>query len=366
MYATVITEGSVHKPAGGSSHKPAEGSSHKPAGGSVQKPAEGSVQKPAEGSLHWQIVEDLPAPEGREVHIAVAWAGVNRADLMQRAGHYPPPPGASEVLGLEVSGTVIACGPEANQFSPGDQVCALLAGGGYAERVCVDERQLMPVPRGLSLRDAAALPEVHATAWLNLFMEGALQPGERVLLHAAASGVGTAAIQLCRHFGYPCFVTVGSDDKLERCRALGADAGWNRHQGSFVEAVKAWGEPSLILDPVGASYLADNQRVLAADGRMVVIGFMGGRSAELDFGRLLMKRQRIIGSTLRARPPHAKGEILAQVVKHVWPALESGAIKPLIDADWPIDEAEQAHQHVMANANTGKVLLKVAAPGSGA
>lgn len=318
----------------------------------------------AEDSLHWQSIEDLPAPEGREVHIAVAWAGVNRADLMQRAGQYPPPPGVSSTLGLEVSGTVTDCGPEVSEFKPGDQVCALLAGGGYTERVCVDERQLMPIPRGLSLRDAAALPEVFATAWLNLFMEGALQPGERVLLHAAASGVGTAAIQLCRHFGYPCFVTVGSDDKVERCLALGADAGWNRHQGSFTEAVKHWGEANLILDPVGASYLADNQRVLATDGRIVVIGLMGGRSAGLDFGRLLMKRQRIIGSTLRARSPQAKGDILAQLVEHVWPALESSKIKPLVDAEWPIEQANSAHEHVQANANIGKVLLKVAATDS--
>lgn len=311
--------------------------------------------------LIWRSTDDLPAPQAREVHIEVAWAGVNRADLMQRAGQYPPPPGASEVLGLEVSGSVVALGPEVEKLQVGQQVCALLAGGGYAEKVCVDERQVLPVPDGLGLREAAALPEVYATAWLNLFIEGQLAEGEQVLLHAAASGVGTAAIQLCREFGHPCFVTVGSDEKLKRCLSLGARAGWNRHQGSFVEAVKAFGEVNLILDPVGASYLADNQRVLAADGRMVVIGLMGGRHAELDIGRLLMKRQRLIGSTLRARSPEDKGRILGELARHVWPRLERGELAPLIDAGWPIAEVEAAHQHLADNANTGKLLLRVAA-----
>ncbi|MAY69912.1 MAG: NAD(P)H-quinone oxidoreductase [Halomonas sp.] len=311
--------------------------------------------------LIWRPTDDLPAPQAREVHIEVAWAGVNRADLMQRAGQYPPPPGASEVLGLEVSGSVVALGPEVQDLQLGQPVCALLAGGGYAEKVCVDERQVLPVPDGLGLREAAALPEVYATAWLNLFIEGQLAEGEKVLLHAAASGVGTAAIQLCREFGHPCFVTVGSDEKLKRCLSLGARAGWNRHQGNFVEAVKAFGEVDLILDPVGASYLADNQRVLAADGRMVVIGLMGGRHAELDIGRLLMKRQRLIGSTLRARSPEDKGRILGELARHVWPRLERGELAPLIDADWPIEEVEAAHQHLADNANTGKLLLRVAA-----
>ncbi len=308
--------------------------------------------------LTWQETPAPPAPRGREVRLGVAWAGVNRADLMQRAGHYPPPPGASELLGLEVSGRVLETGPEAG-LRPGERVCALLAGGGYAEQVVVDERQVLPLPEGVALREAAALPEVFATAWLNLFMEGQLRPGERVLLHAAASGVGTAAIQLCRTFGQPCFATAGSEAKLEACHALGADAGWNRHDGSFVNAVKAWGGADLILDPVGGSYLEDNQRVLNADGRLVLIGLMGGRRAELDLGRLLMKRQRLIGSTLRARPPEAKGEILAALHEHVWPRLTSGELRPLVDRTWPIAEAEAAHAHVQADANIGKVLLEV-------
>ncbi|GAA0638728.1 NAD(P)H-quinone oxidoreductase [Halomonas beimenensis] len=301
-----------------------------------------------------------PAPPGPgEVRLRVAWAGVNRADLMQRAGHYPPPHGASPILGLEVSGTVIEAGEGITELPPGQRVCALLAGGGYAEEVVVDARQVLPLPDGLDLRQGAALPEAFATAWLNLFMEGALSPGERVLLHAGASGVGTAAIQLCRAFGHPCFVTVGSEDKLAACRELGAEAGWSRHQGSFVDAVKAWGAVDVILDPVGASYLADNQRVLNTDGRLVVIGFMGGRQAPLDFGRLLMKRQRLIGSTLRGRPPAGKGEILAQLRRHVWPRLAHGEIVPLIERAWPIAEADAAHAHMRRDANIGKVLLEV-------
>ncbi|WP_104205326.1 NAD(P)H-quinone oxidoreductase [Billgrantia saliphila] len=315
------------------------------------------------------VWRECPAPEGPaagEVRLRVAWAGVNRADLMQRAGHYPAPPGASEILGLEVSGTVVEVGADVERLRLGDKVCALLAGGGYAEEVVVDARQVLPLPEGFGLREAAALPEVFATAWLNLFMEGQLAPGERVLLHAGASGVGTAAIQLCRALAHPCFVTAGSDAKLAACRSLGADGGFNRHQGSFVEAVKTWGGADLILDPVGGTYLADNQRVLNTDGRLVLIGLMGGRRAELDMGRMLMKRQRLIGSTLRAKPPAAKGAILDALLTHVWPRLASGEIRPLVDRTWPIDQAEAAHAHVKQDANIGKVLLAVSGEGCGA
>ena len=278
-----------------------------------------------------------PGPlQADEVRIRVAWAGMNRADLVQRAGNYPPPPGASEVLGLEVSGWVEEVGTDVGRFAVGDEVCALLAGGGYAEQVVVSELQVLPVPQGLSLREAAALPEVFATAWLNLYMEARLQPGERVLLHAGASGVGTAAIQLCREFGNPCFVTVGNPEKVEYCKSLGADAGWNRHDGSFVEAVKAWGGADVILDPVGGDYISQDQAVLNLDGRLVLIGLMGGRRAELDLGLMLVKRQRLIGSTLRSKSPQAKGAILDELYRQVWSHLSSGKIRALIDAEWPI------------------------------
>ncbi|QJQ96851.1 MULTISPECIES: NAD(P)H-quinone oxidoreductase [Halomonadaceae] len=309
---------------------------------------------------------EQPAPgplQDDEVRLRVVWAGMNRADLMQRAGQYPPPPGASTILGLEVSGIVSEYGPAVQGLQRGDRVCALLAGGGYAEEVVVSHHQVLPIPRGMELREAAALPEVFATAWLNLFMEGALKPGERVLLHAGASGVGTAAIQLCRAFGHPCFVTAGNEEKLDACRTLGADGAWNRHQGSFVEAVKAWGGADMILDPVGASYLADNQQVLNADGRLVLIGLMGGRTAELDLGRMLMKRQRLIGSTLRAKPAHAKGEILTALRTHVWPLLERDEVMPIIDRHYPVERAEQAMEYLASDASLGKVLLSVGQEG---
>ncbi len=305
-----------------------------------------------------------PGPlQADEVRIRVAWAGMNRADLVQRAGNYPPPPGASEVLGLEVSGWVEEVGTDVGRFAVGDEVCALLAGGGYAEQVVVSELQVLPVPQGLSLREAAALPEVFATAWLNMYMEARLQPGERVLLHAGASGVGTAAIQLCREFGNPCFVTVGNPEKVEYCKSLGADAGWNRHDGSFVEAVKAWGGADVILDPVGGDYISQDQAVLNLDGRLVLIGLMGGRRAELDLGLMLVKRQRLIGSTLRSKSPQAKGAILDELYRQVWPHLSSGKIRALIDAEWPIQEADAAMRHLQSNQTIGKVLLQVAETG---
>nr|WP_297459587.1 NAD(P)H-quinone oxidoreductase [uncultured Halomonas sp.] len=314
-------------------------------------------------TLNWRE-QPAPGPLGSDdVRIRVAWAGMNRADVMQRAGSYPPPPGASEILGLEVSGTITEAGANVERLRNGQRVCALLAGGGYAEEVVAHQAQILPLPDGFGLREAAALPEVFATAWLNLFMEGALRhvdgKGERVLLHAGASGVGTTAIQLCRAFGHPCFVTVGSDSKLEQCLALGAEAGWNRHQGSFVEAVKAWGGADMILDPVGGNYLADNQRVLNADGRLVLIGLMGGRKAELDMGRMLMKRQRLIGSTLRSKSPQDKGAILDGLQTHVWPRLARGELRPLIDREWPIQQAGEAMAYLESNASFGKVLLSV-------
>lgn len=312
-------------------------------------------------NAYWQKTTTPSGPNADEVRLRVAWAGVNRADLMQRAGHYPPPPGVTDIPGLEVSGTITQVGDNVTHLKPGEEVCALLAGGGYAEEVVVDARQVLPLPEGISLREGAALPEVFATAWLNLFMEGALKQDERVLLHAGASGVGTAAIKLCRAFGHPCFVTVGSQEKLDACRKLGASDGSNRHDGSFVEAVKAWGGADVILDPVGASYLADNQKVLNANGRLVLIGIMGGRNASLDMGRMLMKRQRFIGSTLRAKSAVAKGEIMDALYQHVWPRIANGEITSQIDHGWPIQAVDKAHAYMQQDANTGKILLAVTA-----
>ena len=314
-----------------------------------------------DNGLEWTGHEDPGSPQAGEVLIDVAWAGMNRADLMQRAGAYPPPEGASPILGLEVSGVIREVGDEVTGLEGGDRVCALLTGGGYAEQVRVPAPQVLPIPDGVSLRDAAGLPEVFATAWLNLYREAALKPGERILLHAGASGVGTAVIQLARVMGNPVFVTAGSDDKIEACRALGADAGWNRHEGSFVDAVRAWGGVDMVLDPVGGDYIRQDQSVLNPDGRIVVIGLMGGRDSNIDLGYLLVKRQRLIGSTLRSQPVSVKGEVMAALQQQVWPCLASGEVKPVIDRTFAITRAGDAMAHLQANENTGKVLLAVQA-----
>ena len=311
-------------------------------------------------SLAWEdcaSFDELPADH---VEIDVVWSAVNRADLMQRAGVYPPPPGASDILGLEVSGRIAAVGTAVTGFKPGDEVCALLTGGGYATKVVVPAAQVLSIPKGYSLKKAAAIPEVFATAWLNLYQEADLKPGERVLLHAAASGLGTAVIQIATAFGNPVFATAGDEEKLEVCRNLGATGTWNRKDGSFVDAVKSWGGVDMVLDPVGGSYIKENQKVLSADGRIILIGLMGGRSAEVDLGLMLMKRHRLIGSTLRSRSVADKGRVMQALYRHVWPLLVAGQIEPMIDSTWPIEQAEDAMAHVAANRNTGKVLLKIA------
>ncbi|HMY97665.1 MAG TPA: NAD(P)H-quinone oxidoreductase, partial [Pseudomonadales bacterium] len=247
------------------------------------------------------------------------------------------------------------------RWKPGDAVVALLAGGGYAEQVVCPADHLLPLPKGLDFSEGAALPEVFATAWLNLFHEAALQPGERVLLHAGASGVGSAAIQLCRAFGNPCFVTLGSAAKLQQCLALGAEAGHLRQQGSFVPAVKAWAAQGVdvVLDPVGGGYLADNLKVMAVDGRLLLIGLMGGASSELNLGLLLVKRFRLIGSTLRSRSDAAKATLLRDMGERLWPLFEAGRLRPIIHARCPISEVEAAFALVESNQTFGKVVLEL-------
>ncbi|MEQ9004546.1 MAG: NAD(P)H-quinone oxidoreductase, partial [Pseudomonadales bacterium] len=310
--------------------------------------------------LVWTDAAD-PALSPGSVRIAVRATAINRADLVQRSGNYPPPPGASDIMGLECAGEVLEVGDGVTRVKPGDAVCALLAGGGYAEQVVVPAGQVLKVPDGFDAVRAAAIPEVFATAYLNLYMEAALQPGERVLLHAGASGVGTAAIQLCKAFHNPCFVTAGSAAKIERCVALGADGGADRHAGGFADAVKAWsdGGVDVILDPVGAAYLAQNLGCLKLGGRLVLIGLMGGASAEINLGLLMMKRARLIGSTLRARPISEKAAVMDQLKARVWPLLASGAIEPVIDHVLPIEQAEQAHALVAGNDTVGKVVMTV-------
>lgn len=304
----------------------------------------------------------MPEPGDGEVRIKNHATAINRADLMQRGGMYPPPPGASTIIGLECAGEIEAVGPNVSRWQVGDKVCALLAGGGYAEYTTCPQEQVLPVPDGLSFEEAAALPEVFATAYLNLFMEASLQPGERVLLHAGASGVGTAGIQLCKAFGNPCFVTVGGDDKIEECKALGASGGSNRHSGGFAEHVQDWTEGNgfdVILDPVGAGYLEDNLKSLAMEGRLVLIGLMSGHQTDISLALMMMKRLRIIGSTLRARSKEAKGEVMRRMEEQVWPRLVDGRIKPIIHTIMPIQEANAAYDVVASNETIGKVVLKI-------
>lgn len=300
---------------------------------------------------------NLATPVADEVVIAISHSGINRADLMQLAGHYPPPAGASDILGLEASGRVVAVGPAVSRLQVGDEVCALLAAGGYASHVLVSEQQVAKLPQGLSLEQGAAICEAYATAWFNLYEIAALQANERLVLHAGASSVGLAALQLAVQSGNPVFVTAGSDEKLQLCQQLGASGGWNRHQGSFVDAIKAWGGADVIIDPVAGDYLADDQQVLNVDGRIVVLGLMGGRSAQLDAGRLLMKRQRIQGSTLRNQPLTVKGRIMRSLEQHVWPLLSSGKCTARVEQVYPVADIAEALQQLKENRTMGKLVL---------
>lgn len=320
-----------------------------------------AIQVKEGSTLAWEEVT-TPEPKDNEVQIKVFASAINRADLMQRRGMYPPPPGASDIMGLECAGEVIGFGSKVQGFKEGDRVCALLAGGGYAEVVTVDAGSVLPLPKGLSMAHGAALPEVFATAWLNIFMEAGLKPGEKVILHAGASGVGTAAIQLCQAFGSETFVTVGNEAKLNACLDLGATAGSNRHEGSFVEKARAFAPEGVgvILDPVGGSYLSDNLELLGLGGRLVLIGLMGGAQTEVNLGLMMMKRLRVIGSTLRARPLPEKTEIMAQLKEKVWPKIETGEIKPIVDTVFPIEETDAAHELVASDKTIGKVILSVA------
>lgn len=305
-----------------------------------------------------ELIEcDVPRCEAGQVRIRVVAAGINRADLLQAAGLYPPPPGVSHILGLECAG-IISEVSEGSRWQVGDRVCALLAGGGMAQEVCVDARHVLPVPQGLSLLQAAAIPEVYATAWLNIFQLAKLQPGEKVLLHAGASGVGSAAIQLCKAFHSPCWVSVGSAERLAYCQALGAEGGVIR--GDNIDGLQDFAPFDVILDPVGASYAPLNLKILGLDGRWVNIGLMGGRRAELDLAQLLSKRVQLIGSTLRSRSDAFKGELIAQLTEKVWPLFSSGALDPQVEEVFAWTDAEAAFARLASNQVNGKIVLQIA------
>jgi len=290
------------------------------------------------------------------VRIRVAAAGLNRADLLQKAGLYPPPPGASQVLGLECSGVISEVGP-GSAWQVGDRVCALLAGGGMAQEVVVDGRHVLPVPEGVSLVEAAALPEVYATVWLNVFHLAALKPGEKVLLHAGASGIGSAAIQLCKAYGNPCWVTVGSAERLAYCEALGAQGGVVRT--GDLESLNDLGPFNVILDPVGGNYAALNLKLLAQDGRWVLIGLMGGREAKLDLAQVLAKRVQLLGSTLRSRDDQFKADLFSDLNQHVWPLFAEGRLSPQLAKTFPIKDAEAAFAELASNKVAGKLVLVI-------
>lgn len=321
-----------------------------------------AVTQTAPGGPETLVVAELPdpVPGPGEVLIEVAATAVNRADLLQRQGFYPPPPGASDVIGLECSGTVAAIGDGVTAWAVGDQVCALLAGGGYASLVVVPEGQVMPVPEGVDLVTAAALPEVACTVWSNVFMVAALRPDEVFLVHGGAGGIGTFAIQLASRLGARVFTTAGSEDKLARCRELGAEVAISYRDQDFVEVVReATGGrgADVVLDNMGAKYLARNVDVLATEGRLVIIGMQGGSKAELDIGQLLSKRGAVIATTLRARPTEGKARICASVVEHVWPLVADGSIEPVVSAVLPLDDVAEAHRLIEGGDNVGKVLL---------
>ena len=308
---------------------------------------------------------DDPAPGAGEVLLDVAATAVNRADVMQRRGLYPPPPGASPYLGLECSGTVAALGECVAGWEVGDPVCALLAGGGYATRVAVPAGQLLPVPSGLSLLEAAALPEVACTVWSNVFMLADLQPGEVFLVHGGASGIGTMAVQLAAHAGARVFATVGSPEKAARVEQLGAERAVLYGSEDFVDVVRsAAGGADVVLDVMGAKYLARNVDVLADGGRLVVIGLQGGAKAELDLGALLSKRGAVHATALRSRTAASKAAIVQGVLAGVWPLVEAGEVQPVVDRVLPLADAAEAHRVVEASEHVGKVVLEVgSAPG---
>src|SRR6478735_3705450 len=306
---------------------------------------------------------ELPDPEPGpgEVVLDVVAAGLNRADLLQQQGFYPPPPGASDVIGMECSGTVVAVGAGVEGWSVGDRACALLAGGGYAERVAVPAGQLMPVPDGVDLVTAAALPEVAATVWSNVFMVAGLQPQETLLVHGGAGGIGSFAIQLAHQLGARVVTTAGSAEKLAACAALGADVTINYREQDFVEVVRAEtdGGVDVILDNMGAKYLDRNIDALRTEGRLVIIGMQGGSRAELDINKLLRKRGAVIATNLRGRPVEEKSAICASVVEHVWPLVAEGLVQPIVGRSFPLAEAGAAHAYMESGDHSGKILLTV-------
>ena len=320
------------------------------------------VVRPGDSSVLEMGERPIPVPKSGEVLIKVVAAGMNRADVMQRNGHYPPPPGTTDILGLEVSGTVVASAPDAVGFSAGDEVCALLAGGGYAEYCTAPASSCLPVPRSLSLVSAAAVPETFFTVWTNVFMLGKLKKGEKFLVHGGTSGIGTTAIQLALAFGAKVGATAGNDDKCEACIDLGADRAINYGTKDFVEEVLDWTDGrgvDLILDIIAGDYVPRNIKCLAVEGRMVIIATQGGLKTELNVLPIMMKRLTITGSTLRPRTVEQKAEIARELLDQAWPLLEDGGVSPVIDSVYSLDQVREAHLRLESGSHIGKILLQM-------
>lgn len=301
----------------------------------------------------------MPTPDYDQVVIKVAYAGVNRPDALQRAGLYNPPKGASDLPGLEASGEVVSCGAGVSTLKPGDQVCALLPGGGYAQYVATPAAHCLPIPSGLTLKQAACLPETFFTVWSNVFMRGGLRAGQRFLVHGGSSGIGTTAIQLAKAFGARAFATAGSDDKCAACVALGADAAFNYREVDFVDEMRALGGADLILDMVGGSYIQRNLKALADDGSLVQIAFLQGPKADLNLVQLMTRRLTITGSTLRPQSDLAKARIADELRQHVWPLIASGKVAPVMDQEFALEDAAAAHARMESSAHIGKIVLNV-------
>ena len=301
-----------------------------------------------------------PVPRHGEILIKVAYAGVNRPDALQRAGAYAPPKGASDLPGLEASGEVAAIGAGVSEWAVGDKVCALLPGGGYADYVTTPAAHALPVPKGMSLKEAACLPETFFTVWTNVFQRGGLKAGERFLVHGGSSGIGTTAIQLASAFGARVFTTVGNEDKANACRALGAERVMNYRNEDFVEVLKAEGGANLILDMVGGEYIPRNIRALADDGRLVQIAFLTGPKVELNFAQIMARRLTLTGSTLRPQSELAKAKIADELREQVWPLLDMGRIAPVMDQEFALEDAARAHARMEGSTHIGKIVLKVA------
>ncbi len=317
------------------------------------------ISEPGGPEVLRPVTKPVPVPGHGQIIIRVAYAGVNRPDALQRAGLYAPPASASPLPGLEASGTVVEIGPGVTRWSIGDKVTALLPGGGYAEYVATQEHHALPVPEGMSLREAACLPETCFTVWSNVVMRGGLKAGERFLVHGGSSGIGTTAIQIAKALGARVLTTAGSDDKCRACEELGADKALNYRTGDYVAMMLDEGGAQLILDMVGGPYLPRNIKALATEGRLVQIAFLQGAKVELNFSEVMMRRLTITGSTLRPQSDLSKARVAAEVEANVWPMIAAGKLRPVMDSEFALEDAAKAHVRMESSGHVGKIVLKV-------